>query len=122
MNTDNERRRFTRIPFDTAATVVQNESAYHTHILDISLNGVLLETPKDYLLRADAIAYISIFLSESIEIQMQAKLIHSSNQYLGFRCECIDMESVSHLRRLVELNMDDPRAPERVLEELASPH
>lgn len=122
MNSSSERRRFTRVRFDTAATVAQGENSYHTHVLDISLNGVLLETPEDYTLRADMPAHISIFLSDTAEIQMEVTLAHSSNTYQGFHCESIDMDSASHLRRLIELNMDDPNAPERVLDEMVLPH
>ena len=122
MTLDKDRRRFTRVRFDTAATIAQGASAYHTHVLDISLNGVLLETPEDYDLRADQAAYISIFLSEQTEIQMNVRLAHSSNEYLGFHCESIDMESASHLRRLIELNMDEPNAHKRVLDEMVLSH
>lgn len=122
MTTPHERRRFTRVRFDTAATIAQHETVLHTHVLDISLNGVLLETPENYDLRADLPANISIFLSDQAEIQMQVSLVHSTNKFLGFHCESIDMESAGHLRRLIELNMDDPNAPERVLDELITPH
>ncbi len=122
MVNDYERRRYTRIRFDTAATLAQGEVVFHTHLLDISLNGVLLETPSNYQVRADQPAHISIFLGDQAEIQMTVKLVHSSTRFLGFRCESIDMDSVGHLRRLIELNMDDPHAPERVLEELVIPH
>lgn len=121
MTPTDERRRFTRVKFDTAATIAQGESAYHTHVLDISVNGVLLKTPDDYSLRADLPLYISIFLSDDIEIQMQVTLAHSSNSFLGFHCESIGMDSVGHLRRLIELNIDDPNASERVLEEMVAP-
>lgn len=120
--TISERRRFTRVRFDTAVTIAQGDHAYHTHVLDISLNGVLLETPESYDLRADQPAHLSIFLSDTAEIQMQVSLAHSSNSYLGFHCENIDVDSASHLRRLIELNMDDPNASERVLEEMVLPH
>ena len=114
----NERRRFTRVRFDTAASIAQGTSVFHTHVLDISLNGLLVETPENYGLRADIDVNISIFLCSTVEIQMLARLVHSSNLYLGFRCHGVDMESASHLRRLIELNMHDPHAPERVLEEM----
>jgi len=121
MTSTDERRRFTRVKFDTAATVAQGSNAYHAQVLDISLNGVLLKTPEDYELRADLPSHISIFLSEDTEIQMQVTLAHSSNRYLGFHCESVDMDSIVHLRRLIELNMDDERAAERVLEEMVPP-
>lgn len=121
-DTEQERRRFSRIKFDTAATLVQNEKVFHTHVLDISLNGLLLETPDDYEIRTDQSADISILLGDEAEIQMAVKLVHSSTKLLGFRCESIDMESIAHLRRLVELNLDDPKASDRVLSELLQAH
>lgn len=122
MTSNEERRRFTRIRFNTAATLVQQDNVLHTHVLDISLNGVLLEPPENFDVRADLPASISIFLSETVEIQMRVQLVHSSNAFLGFHCEGIDVESAGHLRRLIELNMDDEDAPERVLEEMIQPH
>jgi len=122
MSDHDERRRFTRVRFDTAATLTQGETVIHTHILDISLNGVLLETPDNYKIDATQSAYISIFLTESTEIQMTVKLVHSTNTYLGFHCESIDLDSIGHLRRLVELNTSVPDAHERILEELVESH
>ena len=122
MPSESERRRFTRVRFDTAATIAQGDTVIHTDLLDISLNGVLLKTPEQYQIRADQPAYISIFLSEDAEIQMTVDLAHSTDTFLGFKCASIDMESVGHLRRLIELNMDDPHASERILEELVLPH
>lgn len=118
---NNERRRFTRVRFDTAATLSQADTTFHTYVIDISLSGVLLETPDHYSLRTGIPTYLSICLSEAVEIQMQVTLAHSSNNFLGFHCKSIDMESIAHLRRLIELNMDEPNAAERVLEELVSP-
>ncbi len=115
-----ERRRFSRVRFDTAATLAQEGSAYHAHLLDISLNGVLVETPDNYEFRADKPVDLSIILSDEAEIQMQVALVHSSSDYLGFRCESIDVDSIAHLRRLIELNLDDPAASERVLSELVA--
>lgn len=122
INNESERRRYTRVKFDTAATVAQGDNVYHSHILDISLNGVLLEAPKEYVIRAESPANISIFLSDSAEIQMKVTLAHTSNEHIGFHCKSIDVESAGHLRRLIELNLDDPNAPERVLEELLLLH
>lgn len=117
-----ERRRFTRVKFDTAATLTQDDTVLHTHILDISLSGVLLETPEHYQVNADKKAMISIFLSEDVAIQLEVKLAHSSSEMLGFHCESIDVISAGHLRRLIELNINDPKASERVLDQLLQAH
>ncbi|VAX04921.1 hypothetical protein MNBD_GAMMA20-584, partial [hydrothermal vent metagenome] len=43
---------------------------------------------------------------------------HSENDHIGFRCEHIDLESISHLRRLVELNLGDAKLLDRELSAL----
>ncbi|WP_370981058.1 PilZ domain-containing protein [Agaribacterium sp. ZY112] len=122
MSDESERRRYTRVDFDTAATLVQADTVFHTKVIDISLNGVLLETPNNYQLRTDMSADISIFLSEDTEVQMKVQMVHSGSDCLGFRCTSIDVESASHLRRLIELNIDDANAAERVIDELLNNH
>jgi hypothetical protein len=122
MSDHDERRRFTRVRFDTAATLAQRDSVFHTHVMDISLNGVLLETPENYKIDANQPANVVIFLNETTDIHMTVSLAHSTNRYLGFHCESIDVDSISHLRRLIELNTDLPNASERILDELIAPH
>jgi len=119
---DKERRKFTRIQFDTTATITQNDNSFDAHLVDISLNGLLVETPKQYTLRSDLSTDIKISLSNDATIIITAKLIHSSDDTLGFQCESIDVESMSHLRRLLEFNMSNPHATERLLAELLQPH
>lgn len=122
MSDQDERRRFTRVQFDTAATLAQRDSVFHTQVLDISLNGALLKTPENYKINANQAAEVVICLNESTEIHMTVTLAHSTNTYLGFHCESIDVESIGHLRRLVELNTDVPNASERILDELIEAH
>lgn len=121
MTEQEERRRYTRIEFDGNAAVEQDDKSFPVHLIDISLNGVLIETPDDYAIKADQAVNITINLTGETFIAMTAKLVHSSNHMLGFHCESIDMESMTHLRRLIELNMEDPKASERVLDELLMP-
>ena len=113
-----ERRRFTRIHFDCNAAISQGDKRYTVHLIDISLNGALVEPPQNYELSAEQPITMEITLSGDISIVMRASLAHSSDKMLGFHCESIDMESMAHLRRLIELNMEDPHASERVLDEL----
>ncbi len=121
-NTLDERRRFTRIEFGASATISQGDTALPVALVDVSLNGVLVETPDEYSLKSTEPAFFKITLSEDVHIEMKVHLVHSSHHVLGFQCESIDMDSVSHLRRLIELNIDAENASERVLEELLQPH
>lgn len=113
-----DRRRHTRVYFDASVTIAQGGHSYLSELLDVSLNGLLAKTPSVYHLRSDIPCTANIVLSEGVCIAMQSTLVHSSAKALGFHCTSIDMDSITHLRRLIEANITDPNAPERVLSEL----
>lgn len=113
-----DRRQFTRVDFAAKVELLQEGRHLHAEMLDISLNGILISTPADYHIRADIPCTVQIKLTDDSRIQMQVVLVHSSSRLLGFHCTSIDMDSIIHLRRLIELNLDDPCAAERVLGEL----
>lgn len=116
--TDQERRQFSRIAFDADATLHQGGAAFPAQLEDISLNGVLVSTPAPCSAHADAPCVLIIKLADNAVIEMRVDLVHSDGSLLGFHCTSIDMDSVIHLRRLIEMNLDDPDASERVLAEL----
>ncbi|PCK08326.1 MAG: pilus assembly protein PilZ [Alteromonadaceae bacterium] len=115
-----ERRRFSRVEFAADAVITQGEYRGQVHLVDISLKGVLVETPDEYHLKANQPASLSIKLNDDVIIDMEVHLVHSSHSILGLECTSIDMESIAHLRRLIELNLSTPDASERVLDELIS--
>lgn len=121
MSDPQERRRYTRINFDCDASITQGDTSYEVHLVDVSLNGALIETPENYALNAHTPVDLIIELTDEVVITMHTTLAHSSDEVLGFHCESIDMESMTHLRRLIELNMEDPEASERVMDELILP-
>jgi hypothetical protein len=51
---------------------------------------------------------------------MQGELVHREGHQVGLRCREIDIESIAHLRRLVELNLGDEDLLERELSALIS--
>lgn len=113
-----ERRQYSRVEFDADVTLTQEGQTYCAELVDISLNGILVAIPGVYQIRTDKPCAIEVTLSADTVIKMQAALVHSSSKYLGFHCTSIDMESIVFLRRLIEVNLDDPAASERVLSEL----
>ena len=120
--TAKERRKFTRVAFDTGVTLRQAEKAFHGYLVDISLNGLLVKIPDKFAIETESTLDASIILGSDAEIQMTVALAHSNHEFLGFRCVSIDMESISHLRRLIELNLEDSEAADRVLSELIDVH
>lgn len=118
MDLSQERRHFTRVGFAAQAELIQEDNRVLADLIDISLNGLLVRTPNEYEFRTDIPCCVMIRLSDDTVIQMQVALVHSGSLCLGFHCTSIDMDSIIHLRRLIEMNLNDPGAAERVLAEL----
>jgi hypothetical protein len=49
---------------------------------------------------------------------MAGELAHVEAGHAGVLCRSIDLESITHLRRLIEVNLGDPAASERELKAL----
>ena len=116
-----ERRHFTRIPIDSRAVITCNGQRHDSHLLDISLKGALLERPKGYRMERGQHCTLEMMLEpQEIIITMEGSVVHMTENHIGFRCDHIDLESISHLKRLVELNLGSEAALERELCELTS--
>lgn len=113
-----ERRNFHRILFDAPVTVSHNNKHFHSKLIDISLNGALLETATGFSGKSGDTVLLNIRLGDDIFIDMEAQIAHLENAQIGMHCVHIDMESISHLRRLVELNLGDTASLERELSAL----
>ena len=104
-----ERRAFSRIPFTGKVTVQRNEAQWDADLLDISMKGVLVSRPVTWPGGAGEDFHLKLSLDDrnQVTISMDASLVHDSNECLGFCCDHIDLESMTHLRRLLELNLCD---------------
>ena len=112
----NERRRFHRILFDAPTTIEADGTLLHTKLLDISLKGALANIPPNWQPRAGQPVTIRVELDEvGTTITMQALCAHVEAESVGFLCDEIDMDSISLLRRLVELNIGDEALLQRDL-------
>lgn len=101
-----EKRKFTRIPFDAFAQLLYPGGAFESEIIDISLKGVLLKRPKELSLDVgDALQVIIHGSNDSFKIRITARLEHLAADTLGLQYTGIDIDSATHLRRLVELNL-----------------
>lgn len=117
-----ERRKFSRILFDANAYLDQAESTWRTTILDLSLNGALVEIPETFSDTQNGNITLEFVLPDSdIQLVMNTKIVHKTSKHLGLRCLHIDVESISHLRRIIELNLGDAELLNRELEMLTQP-
>jgi len=101
-----ERRHFSRILFNAECTLHQNDLEWATQLLDISLRGILVHKPDHFSLDIKEPCEATIQLSGSdSHIIMSLNFSHEDKTTLGFRCKYIDIDSMTHLKRLVELNL-----------------
>lgn len=116
---ETERRRFTRISFDANTELIQGDKRWSVQLMDISLHGVLLKEPGDLQANMGEEFMVVVHLAgHEIELHLPVHLVRIHPPYLGMECKAMELESISHLRRLVELNLGDPELLDRELEQL----
>jgi hypothetical protein len=116
-----ERRKHSRVAFHAPATLVLPDRTIDTVIIDLSLKGALVRLPAGTTATDQEICKLHVRLNETLaEINMEARVTHVEGRYAGLLCLAIDLDSVTHLRRLVELNLGDPALLERELSALVA--
>ncbi|WP_372971449.1 PilZ domain-containing protein [Marinobacter sp.] len=109
-----EKRRFHRISFDADCELHCHDEVWRTEVLDISLKGVLLKRPEGWSVPLKQPCEVIVHLDDhETAIVMAVELRHIEEERLGFKCQYIDLESATHLKRLVELNLGDQALLER---------
>ena len=115
----NNRRLYSRIAFHAPARLVSSTRAVDTVVIDLSLKGALIRLPADIHIGEGETGQLHVRLGETDDrISMEVRAIHVEGRYTGLLCERIDLDSVTHLRRLVELNLGNPELLDRELSAL----
>jgi hypothetical protein len=114
----NERRHFWRAVFYSPARLTTHDGLAYVDLLDISLRGALVQVPDGWTGKANDDCLLQFDLGRDASISMWAVVSHVADDHLGLRCTSIDLDSITHLRRLVELNAGDPVVLERELSAL----
>ena len=121
-------RHFTRIPFDAETYIlsVVNDQKWPCTLLDISLNGALISPPDDLHTKSGDNYKLELQLGsghdESLCLHMDVTVAHIENDHVGLQIVLMDVDTASHLHRLIELNAGDTNILERELAELIELH
>ncbi|MEG4314024.1 PilZ domain-containing protein [Pseudomonas sp. FIP_A4] len=110
-----DRRRFQRIEFDATTELSQGERCWPVELHDLSLRGLLVRRPQQWDADAAQPFQARVRLSGDAEVRMEVTMAHEEGELIGFACQHIDLDSIAHLRRLVELNLGDETLLEREL-------
>lgn len=116
---ESEKRHFHRIFYNAKANLSTKDQDWDCDLLDLSLNGCLLLFPSSWQETPESLYTLKLRLSDTSEIKMVLKIAHILKDKVGFKCEQIDIDSVSQLRRMVELNLGNSEILERDLASLA---
>lgn len=118
-----ERRKFSRVVFSGDCSLSEEIAGEieisETELLDISLNGALVLRPKEWHDEPGALINLNLTLSGSdIILEISGIICHQEEGLLGIKFLTLSLESISHLKRLIQLNLADGELMNREMSQL----
>lgn len=113
-----ERRHYQRVDFDAEVLMEHGDASWVCHLIDISLKGLLVIFPDGVDAKKDEVYQMEFRLGADAAIHMHVKVKHMQDHLVGLEWNDIDLESLTHLRRLLELNLPNPDEMHREISEL----
>jgi len=113
-----DRRQFWRAHFHSPVKLALQGHVGEGDLYDISLKGALVKVPADWPGKSGDRCQLRLNLAANMVISMSTTITHVAGCRVGLHCDNIDLDSVTHLRRLVELNAGDPNLLDRELSAL----
>lgn len=114
--TRKEHRKFSRILFDVPVVITSTDKGagkspdkkWNSTVIDVSLKGALILRPDDWNGKINDAYQLELKLDgKNVEIKMDVTVAHVEDGRIGLICNHIDIDSITHLRRVVELNLAD---------------
>ena len=118
---EQEKRQFKRVDFLDAVEVTSESvegaeaQTWHVQCIDISMQGMLLQVDGQFPEDIGTLLEVQLMLSEDVVIDMPCTLVHREEGRAGIRADIMSLDSMSNLRRLLELNLADMDEVEREL-------
>jgi len=101
-------RRFRRITFAAKVTLSTGQDVWSAELLEIALKGAMVVTEAPLPLEIGSRCSLCIVLpGTSISLNFQAELKHCEENRYGFKFISEDLGTLTHLRKLLELNTGD---------------
>lgn len=114
------RRQFSRVLFSMKAMLTMEDHQFDVKIHDISLNGALIYFDTDGHTLTRQLGLLTFELAETdASITMNVAVVHQEGNEVGVQCNGIDIDSISLLRRIVELNLGDDNQLHKELSQLS---
>lgn len=116
-----QRRLFSRVLFKANAKLLGADGQPEAcEVRDLSLKGALLKVEHAERWPVGAEVGLDLMLDTGGKtcIRMKGSIAHHSGIVVGLSCLEIDLDSMTHLRRIVELNLGDETLLQRELASL----
>ena len=116
-----DKRHFTRIPFQADAILFSpsQKKSWPCALLDISLKGLKISRPDGWNGQAQDHMVVDLQLApDDYRIKIQTEVVHVGESFIGMVNNYIDVDSATHLHRLIELNLGDSNMLKREYSEL----
>jgi len=118
-----EKRKFSRITFAGKCSIHEEISGskkiWQTTLLDISLKGALVLLPEQWKYKENLPVQLQLALDGSdIVLECAGLICHQEENKLGIKFLTLSLESISHLKRLIQLNLADENLLNREMSQL----
>lgn len=117
-----QRRHFSRILFNASAALSGNGQSHPCEVLDLSLKGALVRVAasEHWVPTLACTLELVLDLDRQAIIRMACRVAHRDGPIVGLRCVEIDLDSITLLRRLVELNLGNEAVLQRDVSSLTA--
>lgn len=103
-----QRRNFSRIQFQGRARLSVDDQELDCEVVDLSLHGALVAVAAQAALQPGQRCLLEIKLDDGATVvRMEGDIVHREHGRIGLVCREIDLDSMTHLRRLLALNLGD---------------
>ena len=118
-----EKRKFSRITFAGKCSLNETLSGplkiWQTKVFDISLKGALVACPDFWDYPTDSSVVLNLGLEGSdIVLECEGIICHQESDRLGIKFLTLSLDTLSHLKRLIQLNLGDDDLLNREISQL----
>lgn len=108
-------RQFSRVPFEMRVRMIGTHGSTAVQLLNISLKGALVSRPVGWDITPGTLLALDLTLVDQEHIRVNVTVAHIEDNHVGLYWNNIDLDSMTHLRRLVQLNLGDAAQLDREL-------
>ena len=101
-------RRFRRVPFAAEVSLTVDRDYWAGELIDVAMKGALVETMVPLPIPVGTRCELGIALpGTAISLDFGAELVYIDGLHYGFKFISENIETLTHLRKLIELNTGD---------------